>query len=256
MLVIHCALPCEAIPIISRLSLKPDHEIKVPVWKNDQILLVQSGVGYTRTVFALGSLAGKYDVSGSFFLNIGIAGHSSYEVGESFWVHSIESDSTEQRFYPLFLKKVKHKTSHLKTVIKPNFDYPQDTGLDMEAMAFFEAAYFLTSREHAHCLKVVSDNPLVNQRPSKIQVSEWIEKAWIENEKLIFQLADLALNKIQSTSRSFEGLTVSQNRLMNQLIKRAQVFGLSLPAVTNSKDFKQQYPKLLELVDQQSFLRL
>ncbi|HEY5603069.1 MAG TPA: hypothetical protein VIM41_08185 [Gammaproteobacteria bacterium] len=160
MLNIVVALSEEARPFIQYYRLKRlHHRHAFPVYGNDNIQLIVSGVGNLRAAVATGYLAGIRD-SGrtTAWLNAGIAGCKSLPVGETVLAHKIIDTVSRQVFYPAICFDPPCKTGNIRTVPIPEIQYPCDNVYDMEAAGFFSAAMRFGTLELIHCLKIVSDN--------------------------------------------------------------------------------------------------
>ena len=81
---IHTALVAEAKPIIGHFKLKCIEKVPFNVYKNDDILLVVSGIGGEKTKSALAYALSLYEPKTA--INIGIAGCSdkSVKIGSLF----------------------------------------------------------------------------------------------------------------------------------------------------------------------------
>ncbi len=203
MLNIVTALLCETRPIISKLKLKlSSHKSPFKIYQNDQINLIISGVGKVSSANAIGYLyANNNSVEQtSAWLNIGIAGHSSFEINTGFLANKIIDKTTEQTWYPPIIFDQPCCTDKLMTVDKPGSEYTFNGGVDMEASAFYASASRYTTNELIHSYKVVSDNP--NSPLHKItpaQASELISSNIEDIQFLIDQLL-IINNELSSTT--------------------------------------------------------
>ena len=91
------------------------------------------------------------------FLNVGIAGHGSLDIGTAFIANRIEDDQEDKTFYPPQITNSKMMQSRLRSCSHPNRNYA-NLGFDMEAHAFFSIASRSITRELVQVVKVVSDN--------------------------------------------------------------------------------------------------
>ncbi len=162
MTLIHTALLCEAMPIIEKLKLKKEDR---NIYKNDEIILLVSGIGGIRTEECLESFLSINSHKIKKVINIGIAGCSdeSVKIGELFCINKTFSDI---------------KTATLSTVDKP----VKNIG---SLLVDMEAKYFSTICEKYKIeyliFKVVSDH-LDEKIPKKEFVSSLIQKSldrWI-----------------------------------------------------------------------------
>ena len=164
MLNLIAATHAEAEPIISALKLK-----KIPAllncYQNENVHLVIAGIGKCNTATACGWLAEKTAQSSgksamgksSAWLNFGIAGHKSAELGSLMVAHKVTDLTTRKVWYPhrLFPSIL---SSELTTVDQPQANYLSDQLHDMEASAFVESARHFSHAELVQSVKVVSDN--------------------------------------------------------------------------------------------------
>jgi adenosylhomocysteine nucleosidase len=183
MLVIVCALECEAKPIINCLGLKKTNLFDTfPVFANRDVHLIVSGTGSLKAAIATSSIITKLSSLASynslFLLNIGICGASkSIPLGEAVFPHTISSHTGKKKFFQeLFIKH------SFKEVSLMSFDIPQSNPqlinadcVDMEAYGFFQAAASFLKTSQVYCIKVVSDHCEEGFLDKK-EVSNMIEK--------------------------------------------------------------------------------
>lgn len=164
MLIIHTALHAEAKSLISELSLKRRHDIsEFSCFENEDIFLIESGIGRVAAATAVGWCHATMSAANSnhsplAWLNVGIAGHASAELGSLYIANKITDDATGKNFYPSQLDKLDIARTALKSFDQPSTDYKDDFLVDMEASAFFSAANRFSSIELIQCMKIVSDN--------------------------------------------------------------------------------------------------
>ena len=111
----------------------------------------------------------------SFFLNVGIAGHKNYKLGEIILISKITDNKNKYSWYPSLLWKTKIKKKPLITVAFPKIRYTTDHLYDMEAAGFFKGARNFVGPEKVQCIKIVSDNKdssILNISSKKI--GDWI----------------------------------------------------------------------------------
>ena len=165
-LTIMVALACEAKPIIDRLRLKKKSNTSFPLYLGQlatgseaKVNLVVSGIGALNMAAAVGWLGAQLPVRNSLWLNIGIAGHHSFDIGTCARVISCFDLLSERSFYPPLVSKWEGQSMELISCNVPTDDYADNRGVDMEAAAFFAVAGKFSSMELIQCIKVVSDNP-------------------------------------------------------------------------------------------------
>jgi len=150
------AMKREATPLINYWDLKKNSK-KFYSNKKKKINLIISGIGKKRAEKATTYLAEKTN-NNSFFLNVGIAGHKNYKLGEIILISKITDNKNKYSWYPSLLWKTKIKKKPLITVAFPKIRYTTDHLYDMEAAGFFKGARNFVGPEKVQCIKIVSDN--------------------------------------------------------------------------------------------------
>jgi len=149
------AMKREATPLINYWNLKENSK-NFYSNKKKKINLIISGIGKKKAEKAtiyLGQKTNNY-----FFLNIGIAGHKNFKLGEIILISKVTDNKNKYSWYPSLLWKTKIKKSPLMTVIFPKIRYTTNYLYDMEAAGFFKGARNFVGPEKAQCIKIVSDN--------------------------------------------------------------------------------------------------
>ena len=178
------AMEREAKPLINYWKLKKNKE-KIFLDKKKRINLIVSGIGKKRAEKATMYLAKKTS-NNAFFLNIGIAGHKNYKLGEIILISKITDNKNKYSWYPSLLWKTKIKKAPLLTVGFPKIRYTTNCLYDMEASGFFKGARNFVGPEMVQCIKIISDNKkssILNISSNKIE--NWIERKTIIIDKLI-----------------------------------------------------------------------
>jgi adenosylhomocysteine nucleosidase len=158
MLLINCALMAEARPLIDFYRLKQSYSSPFRVWKNDNISIIVTGTGNINVSSAISYLYGK-EKDISLFLNIGIAGHRTLDIGNIVLSYKIkEKANVKNIIYPSILFDLPMTKKPLLSVDKPSNDYIEDYCFDMEGYSFFHIATKFLPIELVHCLKIISDN--------------------------------------------------------------------------------------------------
>ena len=156
------ALAAEARPLCDHFRLKRvqgSSEFR-EIYVGEEILLAVSGIGKSAAAATVGYLFGRFPSNGpAVWMNAGIAGHGSLEVGEALIAHSITDRATDRTWYPPRIMDHNISSSHLVTVDQPEENYADATAYDMEASGFYAAACRASTSELVQCCKVVSDNP-------------------------------------------------------------------------------------------------
>jgi len=230
------ALPCEARPLIDfyRLS-KLELNTQFECYSNSDktLFLIVSGIGNiniaaaTSYIFLLSG-----GVPNSCFLNLGIAGHQHYTIGELFLAHKITDSLSKKSFYPQPNKKLRIPSENLVSVIQADTTYAHNQLVDMEAYSFFHTASKFICHEQIQVLKVVSDNakqPTEHIKPKF--VSELINRKINVIDNIIKYLLELSNSEIifHETVKHFDGLienwhfTRYQQHQLYELMRRWQV---------------------------------
>jgi hypothetical protein len=170
------AMKREAIPLINYWDLKENAK-KFYSNKKKKINLIISGIGKKRAEKATIYLA-KQTTNDSFFLNIGIAGHKNYKLGEIILISKITDNKTKYSWYPSLLWKTKIKKTPLITVGFPKIRYTTNFLYDMEASGFFKGAREFAGPEMVQCIKIISDN----KKSSILNISSNKIENWINNK--------------------------------------------------------------------------
>ena len=163
------ALSCEAKPIISHFNLRKRDSTLFKVYSNQDhsIRLIISGIGSSASLKATKHLASvsKDDTSTTAWLNIGIGGHKDLPLATAILAQRIVDSKTGQSWFPQLVFDPPCLTASVKTVEKPDFNYPDDNVVEMEASGFYSAAESYSTREIIHCMKIISDNSQSLSRP-------------------------------------------------------------------------------------------
>ncbi len=241
------ALSCEAKPIIDHYQLKKlNQPHPFSLYQSEDTALVISGAGKIAMAGAVAySMATFNHNPNPVIINIGIAGHSSYALGQLLLADKItDHASTKKTFYPQWTGTESIKRSALVTVSEADFDYPPDCMVDMEASAFYEMSIRFSSMELIHCLKTISDN---SQNPGN-RINAKTVSGWIEQQlNSIEQTVDYLLEQQQGTGFEtpalFEQLleeyhfTVSARIRLQTLLHRWQIITDNSPLNLPNKKF-------------------
>lgn len=223
------ALPCEAKPLIAHFGLKKEMAVQeFSLYRNAEYCLTVTGLG--KTAMAAGTaytLAIMNKVQNPVMINIGVAGHKNYPLGEIFIAEKITDGDSGRSFYPQLVYDIPCRTESICTVSRPHHQYERDLLYDMEASAFYETAARFTTGELVQSLKVVSDNVSfpANTIQAK-QVSAWIDGSLDILEKLLSGMTELQ-RQIEKTEPNFYRQAIStwhftvseQLKLKNALLR-------------------------------------
>jgi len=151
------ALAAEARPLIDALKLKREIDSPWQYYKHEDNHLLLTGIGKINAAAACGWLIGaKPELSRSPWINIGIAGHATAELGSLFWVERLKAPKID--LYPALHVRHPIAGARLQTVDAPCTDYTDAQLVDMEGLAFYQSCSRFVPLELLHILKVVSDN--------------------------------------------------------------------------------------------------
>ena len=153
------ALPCEARPLIGHFQLERRDHAHFPVYTNDTLSLIVSGVGKIQAAAATGYLQARATPESiPAWFNLGIAGHASLDIGTPLLAHKIADRASGKTYYPAFTSRPCCATAQITTVESPETNYPDDSAYEMEASGFWPCATRFSSAELVQCCKIVSDN--------------------------------------------------------------------------------------------------
>jgi len=160
------ALKAEATPLIDAFNLKAaSSPAPFPIWENEGVKLIISGVGRVRAGAACSYLAGAdHDRGWHGWLNVGIGGHPTLPVNTPLFAHKIVDKPCQTEFFPSFPFDFSCDTSVCLTVDSPTTLYEGSFVHDMEAAGFFTIATQISPLELVHVFKVISDN---RENPAK-----------------------------------------------------------------------------------------
>lgn len=232
MIFLQCALPAEARSFIDYYHLKQCEEKPFRVYRNDSMVLAVSGMGKANTSTVMGFVYGRYGISNSIWLNIGVCGAANAEVGQCFIVNKCTEAVTGESFYPPQLLSHPFRSGRLITVDTPEQKYMEDGLYDMEGYSFFQAATRFSTSELVHSIKIVSDNATTGishidkgfvlelLKPKVTEIDEFVNQlkelsASIENNSDIDTTMDIILSRWRFS-------VTQSNQLRNQL-RRVQL---------------------------------
>ena len=236
-----CALLPEAIPLIENLDLKKQR-ISSPyaLFKNKSHQLVISGMGKQNIATAIGFLHGIAPNKNTPWLNLGLAGHGSFQLGTPCQIIKCIDSSTQKSFYPPPIFSTQLTKATLHTCDQPFTEYQKGTAYDMEGFAFFETASRFCPRELVQSIKIISDNPespLV--RFDKSQVSPLITPSIPLIHSLIKEMEVIAEEltpspELEHTLEEISKLcTLSETQVhqVKKIIRQAHLFELPLSKI-------------------------
>ena len=178
------ALQSEAEPIIAHFGLNAEMRSPFKLWRNEDVILVVSGVGSIASVIATTSALSSYrEISEA--INIGICASSdpTRPVGKLFAVHKIVDDTTNRVYH--LQRDPELPTAPLHTFAQPQKrKKPKVVLADMEASGFYEAARKFLPKEQIVVLKVVSDH-MEDRIPSREEVWRLMDGAIPALERIV-----------------------------------------------------------------------
>ncbi len=232
------ALKAEAHCLIDHFRLKrvSDNRLKFPIYSNGQINLIVSGVGKHNCAGAIeryGAVMPSHQAMG--WLNVGIAGHGTRQVGEGLMGNRIEDRAASKIWYPSFVKDFRCEVGTIVTTDEVETRFGDDGVYEMECSGFFSAACRQTKLDLVHSYKVISDN---KSNPScgltKDAVSKLIGSHVERIESICSTLSHL-VSKLDARTR----LPVDYNRflarwhfsetqkhLLRRMLKKREVLGI------------------------------
>jgi len=231
------AFPGEAQPIIDFYDLQKVGKQPFPYYQIDNHKLVISGMGRERTAQAVNYLKNESSTPNQAWINLGIAGHGSLEIGQPFLAGKIEDDLSENCFYPPQIYDHTFPVTCLKTCSQPCSFYEPDLGYDMEAHAFYSTVLSVSTRELVQIIKIVSDNPgspLANFSPKEVPrlIENHLETIALlvnqmEKTSLTIQLEPEISNTYEKV-REIHHFSSTRSHQLHDSIRQAHALGLYL----------------------------
>ncbi len=160
MIYVVVALAAEARPLITHLQLdKVDGLEPLSIFRRSGLALIVSGVGKGDTAAAVDGLAKAIPPEEhSAWLNVGVAGHRHYDIGTVVLARQV-TDAETSTVYRLSPPASLHlEMGEVRTVAHVETRYETPALYEMEAAAFCERAFDLSSSELIQVLKIVADN--------------------------------------------------------------------------------------------------
>ena len=222
------ALHAEAKPLIAHFGLLRRNADAFPVYENENIALIVSGIGKVAAAAATGYLhtqTGNHSCAA--WLNVGITGHSRRAIGDGVLVHKITDQTAGRSWYPPLTFELPCASDDLITVDEPETKYRENGLYDMEAAGFYATACRFTTAELVHCYKIVSDNRLTSTE----QVNGKTVQALIEQRLDTIDVLVQALRALSARLAEFQSdpgelarfleywrFTVSQQHQLRRLL--------------------------------------
>ncbi len=254
----------EARPLISMLELQPEKtDGRYLVYSNSAgATLIVSGMGRDAVIAAtnyLGEQQRDEDDRLRGWLNLGIAGHRTAEIGSAWLANKITEQISGASAYPPQLL-AGFASCKVITVDKPETAYPEDAVYEMEASAFYEVATKFSTAELVQVFKIISDNssnPVNNI--DLAMVPTWISTQENEILDLLSKLEFLVTeyNVSHSLSPAYESfcaryyLTVNQKIQLKRLCQRYRAMGREADLIAMSVSASGTGKQLLQDLDSQ-----
>lgn len=255
------ALQSEATPLIEHFKLKSIQSGPFRYFSRDRVRLIISGMGKINAAAATAALLHHQEfLDQAICINLGIAGHQNLACGSCFVAHRISDSSSGSDWYPQLTFNPHCATSRLRTVEEPSTDYPENSGLDMEASGFYPIATRYIAGELTQVVKVVSDTPDNNlEELNKHKVTQLIANAMPDILGVVDKLCQLSTlqydgSDVQKLKRRYSDnwrLTVSQKNALTRLLERHHALFKVLPEpdmfkqCRTSKDMLKQLSSLV-----------
>lgn len=228
------ALAPEARPLIDHFRLhRRAGTDAYPIYENDAMSLVVSGVGKVRAAAAVAYLHAFHGpVANAPWLNVGIAGDGARAVGTGVLAHRIRDAATGKNWYPPLVFTPPCETTGVLTVDAPVRAYPDGWAVDMEVAGFCPTACQFSTAELVQCFKIVSDNsgtPMeaVSAKAAKALVAQKLDVI----ETLVHELERLSthLSRVNADPPAYDDFlrhchfTVTERHRLRELLRRWRV---------------------------------
>lgn len=237
------ALATESRPLIDHFRLTEDRSATgFRMFQGEGIRLIVTGMGRVSSAAGVAALASRdahaSAPGASAWLNVGIAGHASREIGEGVHAVSILEAATGRRWYPARILQLPGSGEVFRTVDIPESVYPEPCVYDMEASAFYATALRFSTTELIQVYKIISDNRANGvETVAKHRVRESIIAHLTAIEDIVTGLSALA-GEIGATQPRLADLehitsrwhfTASQRHQLRSLLRRWEVLSGGAP---------------------------
>ena len=193
MLIWVCAVHCEAKPVIDLYRLKKSHDdTAFDLYYADNMACVISGIGKIASATASAWVAARYQQQASIsWINLGIAGAASLEIGNPILVNQIIDADNGNRYYPAPMNRSALTGHACMTLSQASETYHPEYLYDMEASGFIYAALRFSTSELTQCIKIVSDNQWHEADKNRQRVSDLIHQNITAIDKFACNLLEL-----------------------------------------------------------------
>ncbi|MES9970135.1 MAG: hypothetical protein ABW092_08880 [Candidatus Thiodiazotropha sp.] len=159
------ALPAEAKPLIRSLNLQRDQANRhMPVYLGNDIQLVITGTGSAASARGVHYIDSITKGSAVQWINLGICGHGSLEVGTPLLVDRIIDPQRNETWSLATPQSMTEVVGPLTCVTEPECEYADNMAYDMESSGFADAVCEVDAIASATVFKIVSDNPANESR--------------------------------------------------------------------------------------------
>jgi len=230
------ALHAEAKPLISHFKLsRVDGSNIFEAYANptQTITLSISGIGKLSSAAAVIHAINIFPSSNiRSWLNIGIAGHKSLDIGTPVIANKIIDKGSKQSWFPQIVFKSHLMSLPIMTLDTATDLYPDGFMLDMESAGFYSSACKVATCELIHCLKIISDNEHTHYRKlDKKKIQSLIEINIEDIVSLVDGLNRLSLEihentydeNIFNTLTSIQHFTHSHKIQLKKILKKWEI---------------------------------
>ncbi len=238
------ALRAEAQPLIEHFELaRVPGSNQIPLYQNQHLALVLSGIGKAAATGAVKYVESQFPDRNAAWLNVGIAGHGSLQIGDRFMADSIHERSSSKSWYPIFLFTPLCATGPLTSVDAVETAYDEATGYDMEAAAFIQSASQFATLELIHSFKIVSDNSKDSvNKLTRHTVAEFVRSSIFEIERTVESLNHLAAEVARRKAHIPDlepflhnwKFSVTQQHQLRKLLNKSRALGYDIEPVSDS----------------------
>ena len=189
------ALKSEAKPIIDYYGLEFSGSSNFPLYKNDNFILLITGVGRKNVSNVLNFFFKKNKVAKNHILNIGISGGKKGDcsIGQLFLINKVSDEKSKMSFNLGSQGFFGLQNNAITTVSKPIVDnnFNCEGLVDMEAYEICKTVNNLESLDRLFILKIVSDHMDMKHHISANQVQSLIKQKIPVIDKFIRDLRKL-----------------------------------------------------------------
>ena len=189
------ALKSEAKPIIDFYNLKFSGLSNFPLYKNNNITLIVTGVGRKNVSNVSNSFFKKNKVIKNHIINIGISGgrKGDCSIGQLFLINKVSDEKSKLSFNLGPQQSFGLQNNEITTVSKPvvNNNFKGEGLVDMEAYEICTAINNLYGLDRLFILKIVSDHMDMKHHISANQVQSLIKQKIPVIDKFIKDLRKL-----------------------------------------------------------------